>query len=367
MSGGSLRVGGDEALEQQGVLVGLDGGDAERVAQGGVGRRAAALAQDLLGLREADDLVDREEVGRVAEPRDQPELVRDLLPHVPRRAAGPALQHGRRGAPAQRLLRRQPLVQDLVRVLVGQVAHGEAAGRHDAHRRVHRVLVPGEEASHLGFRLQVRLGVGRGGEAERVDRGAEADGGQHVGQAPPVRVVEADAAGGEQRRAGRARHRRQEVEALAVVPAEAVVGGAEQGQGEAAAERRGVAGQAGGERRVRRFGRQQRHHQPVRVLEEVVAGDAALAFRRFHPALGEQPREPAVGGAVRGPGEVFAAVVRQADARAGDEAELPLRRRDVAAHQTRRRSCGRRCRSRRGRAPSPAPPARAGGRRLRGR
>ncbi len=36
----------DEAREEQVVLVGIDGGDAEHVADGGIGRRAAALAQD---------------------------------------------------------------------------------------------------------------------------------------------------------------------------------------------------------------------------------------------------------------------------------------------------------------------------------
>ena len=75
-----VALGGDEALEQQVVLLGRDGGDAERVAQRGVGGRAAALAEDLLRHREADDLVDGQEVGRVAELRDQPELVGDLLP-----------------------------------------------------------------------------------------------------------------------------------------------------------------------------------------------------------------------------------------------------------------------------------------------
>jgi hypothetical protein len=155
----------------------------------------------------------------------------------------------------------------------------------DAHRRVHRVLVPGEEAAHLGFRLEVRFGVRRGGEAERVHGGAEADRRQHVGQAPPVRVVEAHAARGEQRGAGRARHRRQEVQPLAVVAAEAVVGGAEQGR----ARRRRSAAASRAKRAAKAssgaLGRQQRHHQPVRVLDQVVAGDAALALGRLHPAL----------------------------------------------------------------------------------
>ena len=44
-------LGGDEALEQQVDLGGVDGGDAEAVADGGIGRRAAALAQDAAAAR----------------------------------------------------------------------------------------------------------------------------------------------------------------------------------------------------------------------------------------------------------------------------------------------------------------------------
>ena len=42
ISGGSLRSARDEALEQQVDLAGIDGGDAEAVADRGIGRRAAA-------------------------------------------------------------------------------------------------------------------------------------------------------------------------------------------------------------------------------------------------------------------------------------------------------------------------------------
>ena len=46
-----LALGRDEALEQQIDLGRIDLGDAEAVADGGVGRRAAALAEDALGVR----------------------------------------------------------------------------------------------------------------------------------------------------------------------------------------------------------------------------------------------------------------------------------------------------------------------------
>ena len=55
----------DEALEQQIVAVGIDRGDAEHVADGGIGGRAAALAENVLRAREADDGIHRQEIRRV--------------------------------------------------------------------------------------------------------------------------------------------------------------------------------------------------------------------------------------------------------------------------------------------------------------
>ena len=60
-------AGRDEALEQQVVLGRVHRGDAQHVADRRVGGRAAALAEDALSPREADDLVHRQEVGRVAQ------------------------------------------------------------------------------------------------------------------------------------------------------------------------------------------------------------------------------------------------------------------------------------------------------------
>ena len=63
--------GGDETLEQQIDLGRIDGGDAEAEADGGIGRRAAPLAENALRAGEAHDVVHRQEIARVAELRDQ--------------------------------------------------------------------------------------------------------------------------------------------------------------------------------------------------------------------------------------------------------------------------------------------------------
>ena len=52
----------DEALEQHVAARGIDFGDAQAIAHRRVGRRPAALAQDVLAAREAHDVVDRQEV-----------------------------------------------------------------------------------------------------------------------------------------------------------------------------------------------------------------------------------------------------------------------------------------------------------------
>jgi hypothetical protein len=68
----------EEALEEQLHADGIDGGDFERVADGGVGCRAAALDEDAVLLAVADEVPDDEEVAGEAEFGDELELVLDL-------------------------------------------------------------------------------------------------------------------------------------------------------------------------------------------------------------------------------------------------------------------------------------------------
>ena len=88
-------LGRDEALEQQIVLGRIDGGDAEHVADGGIGRRAAPLAEDAAALGEADDVVDGEEIARIVELLDQGELLRRSASAT---FVGHAVRIARRGA-----------------------------------------------------------------------------------------------------------------------------------------------------------------------------------------------------------------------------------------------------------------------------
>ena len=62
---------GDEALEQEVAVARVDVGDAQAVTDRRIGRRAAALAEDVLAAGITDDVMHGEKVRRVFELRDQ--------------------------------------------------------------------------------------------------------------------------------------------------------------------------------------------------------------------------------------------------------------------------------------------------------
>ena len=76
----------DEALEQHLHARRIDFGDVQRVADGRIGGRAPALAQDAFGARERDDVLHGEEIRLVAELGNQRELVLDQRAHARGRA-----------------------------------------------------------------------------------------------------------------------------------------------------------------------------------------------------------------------------------------------------------------------------------------
>ena len=82
----------DETFEQHFHPRRIDRGDAEAIAHRGIGRRAAALAENALLSRVIDNVVHREEKRLVARLGDKLELVLDQASHFPtsvfRRAAG---------------------------------------------------------------------------------------------------------------------------------------------------------------------------------------------------------------------------------------------------------------------------------------
>ena len=298
--GGLAPLARDEALEQQVDLRRVDGGDAEAVADGGVGGGAPPLAEDVLLPGEAHDVVHGEEVGRVAELGDEPEFVHQRAADLGRNALGIALPGAGPGQRLQMPLRRGAGGHRLVGILVGQLVEAEAAEAHDLQGAGDRRLVAPEEPRHLGPALEVALGIGGEPIAGLRHGGALADRGQHVLQGPALARVVVDVVGGDQRRLVALGQRRETVEAAAVVAPVEHVGGEVEGPRMAPAE----CGQRRGERRaillVQAIRRQRDQHLALGVRRHVVEMEHATSLGRAPLAEGEQAAKAAVGGAVAG-------------------------------------------------------------------
>ncbi len=116
--GGLAALGGEEALEHQPVVDGVDRGDLQRVTDRGVGRRAAALAEDAARAAEAGDVPDHQEVAGEVQLLDDRQLVLDLaVCLVLVRGATEALGRARVGQ-------------------LAQVGHLGVPGRHGERRQV---------------------------------------------------------------------------------------------------------------------------------------------------------------------------------------------------------------------------------------
>ena len=195
---------GEEALEEQPVLDGVHGGDAQGEADRGVGRRPPALAQDVPAAAELDDLVDDEEVAGEVQLLDDLQLVLDHLvgaghPLRPARAValggaavGQLAQPRRLGVPGRDGVRGQVRRDEL------EVEGAPGGQRHRRGDGVRVAVVPG---GHLRPRAQ----VGRGGGEPAVDllqARAGAGGGQDVGEHLVAGAGAVHRAGGHQRQAG---------------------------------------------------------------------------------------------------------------------------------------------------------------------
>lgn len=114
----------EESLEEKSAADGIAGGDAEAVANGAVGRAAAALDEDAGLAGEIDDAPDDEEVALEAEFVDDVEFVIELLADFRREfsvatagtGVGFAAEHGGHGV---------AFFDGIVRELVAEVFEGE--------------------------------------------------------------------------------------------------------------------------------------------------------------------------------------------------------------------------------------------------
>ncbi len=194
---------GEEAFEEEVHLDGVDGGDAEGVADGGVGGGTASLAQDALFAGETDEVPDDEEVAAEAEFFDEREFLFDLLAGAVVigliAAAGSFVREpGEEGGDG--FVGRQRVFGELVaEVGEGEVeAVGDGAGVGDGFGEV------GEELRHFGGGFEMALGVAREQAAGFGERGLVFEAGEDVEDFAARFGGVGDAVGGDERKVERA-------------------------------------------------------------------------------------------------------------------------------------------------------------------
>ena len=198
--GGLVALLGDEALEQDLDARGVHLGDPEAVADRRVGRRAPPLAQDPLGAGKAHDVLDRQEIGLIAQLRDEHELVLHLGPDLGRHPARPAPGHTGMGQGPEVARRRLARRHQLLRILVAQLIEREPAAPRDLEGLAQEPLgiKTGQRLPIAEMALAVRVeGVTRG-----LERGPEPDGRERILQGLPLAAVHVYIPGRAERQAG---------------------------------------------------------------------------------------------------------------------------------------------------------------------
>jgi hypothetical protein len=187
-----------------------------------------------------------------------------------------------------------------------------------------------EEPAHLLCALEAPLAVSIGGEADPVDRNAEADRRQDVGQTPAVGVVIPRVSCCQEASPGRGRHTRQRVQPM---PVGAVVDDgrrAQKWQDKAIPQRTGVGQQTRGKGGIGKGRGHGRHDPTFSMVEHFCPAELALALRRAHAAEGQEFGQSPIALPARRPDQIGGAVV-QLQTRPDDEAKLDVLGGDMRA------------------------------------
>ena len=215
----------------------------------------------------------------------------------------------------------------LLGVFVAQLPKVEADARGDLDGAGHGRRLVGEQARHLGRRLQVPLGVRKQAEAGLGEGAARADAGEHVLERVPLGDVGVGVVGGDERGAGGFGEPGQRGQPVAVVAAIEMVGG-EITAPACLGTPQGKLGSEGGARGqgrargpgVERGRGQEDHDLAAGVGEHVRAPKITRPLGRPPLAQGEKAREPAVGGPVGGEAQQPGAV-REVEPGADEQAD----------------------------------------------
>ncbi len=194
-----IALAADEALEQQLGARRIDLGDAERIADRGVGRRASALTQNMLLARIFDQIMHRQEKVLIAQLGNQTELLLDQFAHRLRDTPRPAALQARLGQGAQMRAGRQAGRHEFGGVLIVQLRQREDTAFGDRNTLIEQRWRI--EMAQLRQRAQMPLGIRIQPLAGLIDRAAVAHGSQHILQGAARAQVHVHIAGGDGRQA----------------------------------------------------------------------------------------------------------------------------------------------------------------------
>ena len=279
----------EKTLEQQIHADRIDRRDAEAVADGAVGGRAASLHEDVVMAAEIDDVPDDEEVAGEIETLDEIELARNLRagPIVIRTIALARAEVGQLAEKrAVRLARRHRIVGKAIAEIGHRVVEplAERLGRGERRGQI------AKQPRHLFGRLQIPLGIARELLPCLRERGLVVDAGEHVEQRPLGRIGEAHAVGRDNRHMKRAGDINQHpVVGLFVAQEMALNLDIHVAAPEHADERIDQSADAVFLKTQQVASRER--DEPARLAVELVERQRALAFRRAHFHARDQPAE----------------------------------------------------------------------------
>jgi hypothetical protein len=289
---GFVALAADEALEQQLSARRIDLGDAEGIADRGVGGRTATLAQDAFPACELDQIVHRQEEVLVAQFRDQREFLVHQGAHRWRRTGWPAAREACLGQRSQLSAGRAAFRHDLRRILVAQLYQREIAALGDREALLEqRARV---ERAQLRERTQAALGVRVQPGARRINGAAVAHGGEHVLQRTARARVQVYIAAGNCRHAAALRQRAQPCEPGRIIGAAMQLDGYPGAPGEALAQPGRLVAKS--RRAGRRCGRRHPERQAVEeAVLEIGPLQPVCALARTSPSERDQSADLCIG------------------------------------------------------------------------
>ena len=177
-----LALFGNEAGKQQIMFRRIDGGDAQHETHRAVGGAAAALAQYAPALRERHNVVDGEEIGRIAGLGDDAEFVSQQRHQLRRHPIRPTLTRLLQCQRFQPALRTVTGRHRFVGIFIPQLIQTEIDPGEQPGRRLQRLRKIAEQAGHLRSGFQVAFGIGGQPCAGGGQRFAHADAADHIVQ-----------------------------------------------------------------------------------------------------------------------------------------------------------------------------------------